>query len=138
MRRSDALDWMKRVINRNRNAHANTIIYFPFVETEKKWNGIYELCIHALEKMKVKHDMNGPVWFARKVNLHVTWGQEQDTLEYPPVPCGPGTAFRIVRVVDSDVCSGMVHYVETWYTRELYEDHEDEIEDLGGETDPLL
>lgn len=122
---NSALEWMRRVINRNRKAHANTIIYFPFVDTQKKWNKIYELCVRATEVLKIWHDLNGPVWFASKVNLHITWGKEQETLEYPPDPRGPGTSFRVVRVVDSDVESEMVHYVETWFTEDIFNDYQD-------------
>jgi hypothetical protein len=116
----NARGFLRRVIERNRHAHANTIIYFPFVDTEKEFNAIYELFVEALEMIRVGHDLNGPLEFARKANVHVTWGHKQEQLTDLPVPRGSGSVFRVVRVLGSDIESEMVHYAETWYTEEMY------------------
>ena len=117
---ASARQFLRRVIERNRHAHANTIIYFPFVGLKKRWNRIYELTIEALEMIRVRHDLNGPLCFPRSTNVHVTWGAEQEELRNPPVPRGSGSVFRIVRVLDGDLRNEVVHYAETWYTEEMY------------------
>jgi hypothetical protein len=117
---ASAREFLRRVVERNRHAHANTIIYFPFVDMEEKWNRLYELCVEALEMMRIGHDLNGPMAFARNTNVHVTWGHKQKRLDDLPIPRGPGSVFRVIRVIDVDLSNEMVHYMETWYTEEMY------------------
>jgi len=126
------ISWMRAVIERNRAPYTKNIIFVPFVKARGSLFQMYLLCERALQKMKVRFNLNGLPRFCRHIDVQLTYAQQlTSTLIAPPSDTRGGAVqkYRVVRIHSGDIANEIVHYSETWYTQAMWDEYEDSLPD---------
>ena len=122
---------MRSILERNRAPYTKTIIFVSAAKARGFLHQIYLLCYRALKRMKVKLNLNGWPAFSRHADVHLTFGEKPLTTAIisPPFDANVSAVqkYRVIRIHGGSVEDQIVHYSETWYNHNSWDDYEDSL-----------